>query len=413
MIHAAYRRDGPDAWSTIVEGSANVATAAAAIGARFVHVSTDIVFGGSPSHYEEADPPSPVEPYGRAKAAAEAEVAARCPDAVIARPSLLYGDERPSPVQQAVLDAIDGTHPLRFFTDEVRCPSHVTDVAAALVTLCERPEITGPLHLGGPDALEPLRVRLPRGGLGRPPARARPPCPPGRPGRAEARPRRARQPASRPVGPDDPIAARGARGSLIGETAAVTIRAGGRHQGDLAMAAPLLIRDGTLIDGTGAPARPGSSVLLQRRRDRRGRPDRRGGRHPPARRAPRRHRRGRGDDPPRPHRRPLPRHPRGTGQQRRAVLPPRAGLQRHPRRLAGAEDAPGRGHGLPRRRRPLRDRSRPPRRHRLRHRRRAAHDDRPARPPHRGRRYRRSHDPRGRNGGLRRRWSATGTRWSR
>ena len=29
------------------------------------------------------------------------------------------------------------------------------------------------------------------------------------------------------------------------------------------MAAPLLIRDGTLIDGTGAPARPGSSVLLR------------------------------------------------------------------------------------------------------------------------------------------------------
>ena len=153
MIHAAYQRTGPDATSTIVEGSANVAAAAAAVGARFVHVSTDIVFGGSPSHYVETDPVSPVEPYGRAKAAAEAEVAARCPSAVLARPSLLYGDERLSPVQQAVLDAVDGVQRLRFFTDEVRCPSHVADVAAALVALCERPEIAGPLHLGGPEAL--------------------------------------------------------------------------------------------------------------------------------------------------------------------------------------------------------------------------------------------------------------------
>ena len=153
MIHAAYQRSGPEAMTTIVEGSANVAAAAAAAGARLVHVSTDLVFGGSPSHYGEAAPLSPVDAYGRAKAAAEAAVAAGCPGAVIARPSLLYGDEQLSPAQQAVLDAVDGVHPMAFFTDEVRCPSHVVDVAAALVILCERREVTGPLHLGGPEAL--------------------------------------------------------------------------------------------------------------------------------------------------------------------------------------------------------------------------------------------------------------------
>lgn len=153
MIHAAYRRNGPEAAATIVDGSANVAAAAAQVGARLVHVSTDVVFGGSPDHYTEASPVSPVDGYGRHKATAEALVGATCPGAVVVRPSLLYGEGRISPVQQAVLDAVDGLAPMTFFTDEVRCPSHVVDVAAAVVALCERPDVSGPLHLGGPDAL--------------------------------------------------------------------------------------------------------------------------------------------------------------------------------------------------------------------------------------------------------------------
>ncbi len=153
MIHAAYAQSGPEAESTIVEGSAAVASAAASVGARFVHVSTDMVFGGRPDHYTEDASLSPVDDYGSWKARAEVAVVAACPDAVLVRPSLLYGVERPSGAEVAVLDAVDGRSPMGFFTDEVRCPSHVVDVAAALVALCSRPAVTGPLHLGGPDAL--------------------------------------------------------------------------------------------------------------------------------------------------------------------------------------------------------------------------------------------------------------------
>jgi dTDP-4-dehydrorhamnose reductase len=153
VVHTAYVQRGPDAASTIVDGSAAVAAAAAGWGARLVHVSTDLVFGGRAQHYSETDAPAPIDDYGRWKAAAEQEVARACPGSVVVRPSLLYGDEHPSPIQQAVLDAVDGTVPMAFFTDEVRCPSHVVDVAAALVALCDRCEISGPLHLGGPDVL--------------------------------------------------------------------------------------------------------------------------------------------------------------------------------------------------------------------------------------------------------------------
>ena len=46
VIHTAYLQDGPDAWATNVDGTANVAEAAAAAGARLVHLSTDLVFDG-------------------------------------------------------------------------------------------------------------------------------------------------------------------------------------------------------------------------------------------------------------------------------------------------------------------------------------------------------------------------------
>ena len=63
------------------EGAATVARAAAAAGARMVHVSA---LG--------ADPDSPAL-YGRSKAAGEAAVLAAVPDATILRPSILFGPE--------------------------------------------------------------------------------------------------------------------------------------------------------------------------------------------------------------------------------------------------------------------------------------------------------------------------------
>ena len=46
VIHTAYLQDGPDAWATNVDGSANVAQAARRPGRGCVHLSTDLVFDG-------------------------------------------------------------------------------------------------------------------------------------------------------------------------------------------------------------------------------------------------------------------------------------------------------------------------------------------------------------------------------
>ena len=57
VIHTAYRQDGEGAREIVVDGSEHVATAATAVGARLVHISTDVVFDGRKGGpYVEGDP---------------------------------------------------------------------------------------------------------------------------------------------------------------------------------------------------------------------------------------------------------------------------------------------------------------------------------------------------------------------
>jgi len=61
IVHTAYLQSGPDMVDVNVAGSANVARAAAATGARLIHLSTDFVFDGDrEGAYREDDEPAPV-----------------------------------------------------------------------------------------------------------------------------------------------------------------------------------------------------------------------------------------------------------------------------------------------------------------------------------------------------------------
>ena len=96
VIHTAYRQDGDGAREIVVQGSANVARASAFVGARLIHLSTDVVFDGRKgAPYVEEDTPSPCTAYGCAKADAEARVVAAAPDALLVRTSLIVGGPGP------------------------------------------------------------------------------------------------------------------------------------------------------------------------------------------------------------------------------------------------------------------------------------------------------------------------------
>lgn len=157
VIHTAYRQHEDDV-NTV--GSENVARGAAAVGARLVHVSTDVVFDGRKgAPYVEDDPLSPVTPYGRAKAEAEGRVALAHPEALIVRTSLVYGGAEPSQHELAAHDP-----GLTFFSNELRSPVQVGDLAAALLELAGL-DVSGPLHVAGADGVSRAELaELFRGG---------------------------------------------------------------------------------------------------------------------------------------------------------------------------------------------------------------------------------------------------------
>ena len=151
IIHMAYVQDGPDAWPVNVDGAANVARAAGT--ARLVHLSSDVVFDGRKAvPYVEDDPPTPVTDYGRSKAEAESRVRAAAPAALLVRTSLIYGGRTPSNHEQLALRAAEATTETSFFTDELRCPVQVDDLAAALLELAAA-DVAGPLHVAGADTV--------------------------------------------------------------------------------------------------------------------------------------------------------------------------------------------------------------------------------------------------------------------
>lgn len=154
IIHTAYREGGDDAEEVNVAGSSNVARAAAEVGARLVHVSTDLVFDGALGRpYTEDDEPRPIIEYGRQKLDAELAVRDVLPEALIVRTSLIYGGGEPSRHELIALDAAGGRAEMKFFSDELRNPVHVGDLAQALLELA-RSDLPGILHVAGADAVD-------------------------------------------------------------------------------------------------------------------------------------------------------------------------------------------------------------------------------------------------------------------
>ena len=124
------------------EGAANVAKAAAAAGARLVHVSA---IG--------ADAESTAS-YARAKAAGEAAALAAVPEAVIMRPSVVFGPEDQFTNLFAGLARISPFLPLIGGGETKMQPVYVGDVATAVADAVDGKAQAGATYeLGGPEVL--------------------------------------------------------------------------------------------------------------------------------------------------------------------------------------------------------------------------------------------------------------------
>ncbi len=151
VVHTAYRLSDPGLRAVTADGALHVAEAAR--GARLVHLSTDVLFDGErEGAYVEEDPVRPVTDYGRAKADAERMVLGAHPDAVSVRTSLLYSLSPDDRQARLALDLAAGRQRGALFTDEIRCPVLVDELAEALLALVAC-SFRGALNVAGADAV--------------------------------------------------------------------------------------------------------------------------------------------------------------------------------------------------------------------------------------------------------------------
>ncbi len=151
IIHAA-GSSGRPAMSEVIElGVQHVTAAARRVGARLIHLSTDVVFDGRQGPYREEDRLRPIHDYGRAKAQAE-EIVARHADHVIVRTSLIYGLQQMDHGTSWLVDRLRKKEPVTLFVDQMRNPIWAISLSKACLELAGH-DYRGILHVAGSQML--------------------------------------------------------------------------------------------------------------------------------------------------------------------------------------------------------------------------------------------------------------------
>lgn len=121
-------------------GAGNLATAAAAVGAKVLYVSSDYVFDGRKGKpYVESDMTEPISAYGRSKAAGELSTEYATDRHMIVRSSWLFG-LRGSNFVETMLRLAKDRSEVVVVSDQIGTPTYTRHLAAALAELVETDE---------------------------------------------------------------------------------------------------------------------------------------------------------------------------------------------------------------------------------------------------------------------------------
>lgn len=127
------------------EAAGRLARAAAGVGARFAHVSTDFIFDGqSPTPYTPEAAPAPLGAYGETKLRGEEAVRAAHPSALIVRTAWVYAAEGNNFVK-TMLRLMRERDEVRVVADQVGTPTHAASLARAIWAL-DAAGVAGTFH---------------------------------------------------------------------------------------------------------------------------------------------------------------------------------------------------------------------------------------------------------------------------
>lgn len=136
-----------------VDGTLSVSRAAKAVGARVLFFSSDYVYDGKKGRYDENDPPTPINEYGRQKAETEAAVLALDPRNLVVRTSGAYGWQwEPKNFVLQVRARLSAGQPVRVAADIRYNPTAAENLAEIVVALVAAGK-SGIYHVVGSDSV--------------------------------------------------------------------------------------------------------------------------------------------------------------------------------------------------------------------------------------------------------------------
>ncbi len=139
-----------------VEGTAHLVEAARGIGARFIFLSSDLVFDGRAERYDEASPTSPLSVYGRTKVEGEELVRAGSDDFAIVRTTVMYGwsSRYTESMAEWILRGLQEGHELNMYHDQYRQFIFINDLVAVILELIQREaSLNETILVAGPELI--------------------------------------------------------------------------------------------------------------------------------------------------------------------------------------------------------------------------------------------------------------------
>jgi dTDP-4-dehydrorhamnose reductase len=130
-----------------VDAVRHLAHAAAEVGTKILHVSTDYVFDGTGNRpYVESDKPAPSSHYGVTKRRSETDLVGLLPEAIIVRTGWLYSPHGHNFVK-TILKKASEVDTLNVVTDQIGTPTYARDLAEMIATMVLAPQwLSGTYH---------------------------------------------------------------------------------------------------------------------------------------------------------------------------------------------------------------------------------------------------------------------------
>ncbi len=120
-----------------VKTAENIALASNQYNCRLIYISTDHLFDGKKSFYNEEDTPNPVNIYGKTKLLAEENTQKYAPESVIVRTNFFgWSPQRHAPTfGEWIFNNLKEHNPMNLFTDYYFTPIEVTYLAEAILEI--------------------------------------------------------------------------------------------------------------------------------------------------------------------------------------------------------------------------------------------------------------------------------------